>query len=198
MPDTIYIYENHKITGPEGYNVDIIISDHGKDINIEGTDNIILKRENGKYIISNNFIEEGDIKRNSVMYYSGNSFSIPKKDIKNLKSGKLNFPIYSQNKEIAYINKFKNSLNINIEEKDYIIPVIIYIAVLSTKLKEKFGRLYIKTGSLNIAGLVMYSLLGISSVVGIGINSPVLSMLSVFIIVVIPIASSAIRKSNIF
>ena len=40
MPDTIYVYENHKITGPDGYNVDIIISDYGKEITIEGTDNI--------------------------------------------------------------------------------------------------------------------------------------------------------------
>ena len=44
MPDTIYVYENHKITGPDGYNVDIIISDYGKEITIEGTDNIQIAK----------------------------------------------------------------------------------------------------------------------------------------------------------
>ncbi len=109
MTDTIYIYENHKITGPDGYNVDIIKS--GKDIKIEGTDNILLKWEKGKYIISNNFIEVGNLKRSSVLDYSGNIFIIPKDYIKNSGVRRLNFPIYHNNKEIGYINRFKNTLN---------------------------------------------------------------------------------------
>ena len=130
MSDTIYVYENHKITGPDGYNVDIIISDHGKEITIEGTDNIQLKREKGKYIISHNFLEEGGLERGSAMEYMGSNFWIPKKYVKDLSAKKLDFAIYSQNIEVAYINKYKNSLNINVEQKEYVIPVIIYIAAI--------------------------------------------------------------------
>jgi hypothetical protein len=198
MPDTIYVYENHKITGPDGYNVNIIISDHGKEITIEGTDNIQLKREKGKYIISHNFLEEGSLERSSVMDYRGNSFSVPKKDMKKLEAGKLDFTIYSQNEEVAYINKFKNSLNVNVEKKDYAVPVIIYIAVLSRRLKEKFGQLYMHSKIPHIVVSVIYPLLGISSVLGVSINSPALYILSILIIIAFPVASSIIGKKSIF
>ncbi|MCL4349511.1 hypothetical protein [Ferroplasma acidiphilum] len=196
MPDTIYVYENHKITGPDGYNVDIIISDYGKEITIEGTDNIQLKREKGKYIISHNFLEEGNLERGSAMEYRGTNFWIPKKDMKKLRM--LNFAIYSQNIEVAYINKFKNSLNINIEKNEYTIPVIIYIAVLSRELKEKFGKLYMKTGALNMAGSVLYPLLGISSLLGVSVNSPAIYIVSILIFVALPVASSIIGRKGVF
>jgi len=198
MPDTIYIYENHKITGPDGYNVNIITSDQGKDINIEGTDNIILKWEDKKYTISNNFIDKGYIKRNSVMDYNGNIFVIPKDYIKNYGIIKLSFPIYSNNKEIAYISKLKNSLSITIERKEYIIPVIIYIAVISTKLKETFGRLHMKTGNTGIIQPIFYALLVIFSITGFEINSFLLTILSLFFMTSTSILSLALRKNNIF
>ena len=198
MSDTIYVYENHKITGPDGYNVDIIISDHGKEITIEGTDNIQLKREKGKYIISHNFLEEGSLKKSSGMEYKGNNLYIPKKYVKDLSAKKLDFAIYSQNIEVAYINKYKNSLNINVEQKEYVIPVIIYIAVLSRRLKERFGHLYMKTGALPLGVVFVYSLLAISSVLGVGINSFTLSIVSVCSMIGFSIIPLVIQKKDIF
>jgi len=194
--DTIYVYENHKITGPDGYNVDITKS--GKDIKIEGTDNILLKWGKGKYIISNNFIDDGDIKRNSIMNYNGNIFIIPKDYIKNYGIINLSFPIYSNNKEIAYISRLKNSLSITIERKDYIIPVVIYVAVLSTKLKETFGRLHMKAGNTGIIQAILYSLLGIFSITGFEINSFLLTILSLFFIASTSILSLVLRKNMVF
>ncbi len=202
MANTMYVYKNHKITGPDGYAVDIIVSNHGNDITIEGSDNITLKREEGKYIISHNFLEEGTLEKNSVMEYKGARFSVGKEGKKNLKARKIDFTIYSHKGEVAFINKFKQSLNININNKYYIIPVIIYIAVLSRRLKEKFGRLYMKNGLLQIGELMVYSLLGIFfTVTGLGVNSIMLSTLSVLFVAGLPLTSMAlskIRKSSVF
>ncbi len=198
MPDTIYVYENHKITGPDGYNVDIIISDHGKEITIEGTDNIQLKQEKGKYIISHNFLEEGSLERGSAMEYMGSNFWIPKKDMKKLNMGNIDFAIYSQNIEVAYINKFKNSLNINVEKKDCIIPVMIYIAVLSRRLKERFGKLYMKTGTMRLGTLIAPSLGGISSFIGIDAHSFMLSVVSLAAMIVFSIPALVLQKKYLF
>ena len=198
MPDTIYVYENHKITGPDGYNVDIIISDHGKEITIEGTDNIQLKREKGKYIISHNFLEEGSLERGSAMDYMGNNFWIPKKDMKKLNMGNIDFAIYSQNIEVAYINKFKNSLNKSIEKKNYIIPVMIYIAVLSRRLKERFGKLYTKIGALRLGGLIMPSMGGIFSFIGIDVHSFMLSIVSLAAMIVFSVPALVLQKKSLF
>jgi len=194
----MYVYKNHKITGPDGYNLDIIISDHGKDITMEGTDNILLERKKGKYIISHNFLEEGYVERNSIMNYRENSFSIPKTGMKNLGMGNIDFAIYSQDSEVAYVTRYKNSLSINVERKDYIIPVMIYIAVLSRRIKEKFGKLYMKTGTLHLGALIIPSLSGIFSFIGVDIHSLLLAMLSFAAIFVSSIVALAMQKKNIF
>ncbi len=198
MAKTIYVYLNNKITGPNGYAVDIVKSQNGKYITVEGSDNITLEYKEGRYIISHNFIEEGFLQKNSIMDYRRTHFSVDQKGIKNFKKQKINFSIYSGNKEIAYINTFKNSLNIGIEYTDYVAPVIIYISVLSRRLKTKFGHIYLRGKAMSIAGSSLYGLTGIFSMMRVGINPFIIFAVTVSSVVVFTVVIARISKKNIF
>ena len=132
------------------------------------------------------------------MDYRRTHFSVDQKGIKNFKKQKINFSIYSGNKEIAYINTFKNSLNIGIEYTDYVAPVIIYISVLSRRLKTKFGRIYLRGKAMSIAGSSLYGLTGIFSMMSVGINPFIIFAVTVSSVVVFTVVIVLISKKNIF
>ncbi len=198
MAETMYVYENHKITGPNGYSVNIVKFEHGKNITVEGSDNITLEKQGKKYIITHNFIDEGYLENNSVMKYRDNKFNIDKIGIKNLKNKNINFDIYHGNEHIAYVNTFKNSLNINIDDENYVIPVIIYISVLSRRLKTKFGKIHLTGKWLPIAGTMIYSLSGVFSMVGFELNSFLIFALCLSLAGFFPVALSLLNKGGLF
>ena len=72
MPEEMYTYENRKITGENGFSAEVIPENRWREISIEGSINISFSLENGVYIIRHNYLEEGYVKKNSVMEYEGN------------------------------------------------------------------------------------------------------------------------------
>ena len=147
MSEEMYTYSDHKITGENGFSVEIIQENHWNKISIEGSINVQLSMENGLYIISHNFLEEGYIRKNSYMEYERNNFMIDHQGLKNLNSNRINFDIISGDEHIAYINVFRKEVNIDLDEPRYIIPVIIYIAVLSRRLRIFGGKVHVKNWS---------------------------------------------------
>ncbi len=143
----MYTYSDHKITGENGFSAEIIPGNHWKEISIEDSINVKLSLENGVYIIRHNFLEEGYVRKNSAMEYEGNNFIIDPQGLKNLNSNKINFDITSGDEHVAFINVFRKEINIDLDEPKYIIPVIIYIAVLSRRLKIFGGKVHVKNWS---------------------------------------------------
>jgi hypothetical protein len=171
MPDEMYTYANHKILGKNGFSAEIIPENYWKEISIEGSINLNLTLENGVYIIKHNYLEEGYVKKNSVMEYGRNTFNIDSQGLKYLKMGKINFYIFSGETQVAYINVFRKEVNIDVDEPVYLIPVMVYIAILSKKFKTHRNKIYLKNRSGIILSSFAYLFAGTISMTGLEIGN---------------------------
>ncbi len=171
MPEEMYTYENRKITGENGFSAEIIPEDRWREISIEGSINISFSLENGVYIIRHNYLEEGYVKKNSVMEYEGKTFNIDHEGLKNLKMNKINFYIFSGGTEVAFINVFRKEVNIDVDDPQYIVPVMIYIAILSKRLKTRGNKIYLKNRNLIAFSSTIYLFTGILSLTGLDIEN---------------------------
>ncbi|MEM0140218.1 MAG: hypothetical protein QXZ44_06375 [Ferroplasma sp.] len=134
MADSIYIYNKRVIIGPSNYKVEIS-KYKNKTITISGDLALEIKKYDKKFIIFDGLIELGYVLPGGIMNYENREFRIDKAGIKALKSGKINFMIITDGVEVAYINAFRDNLNIRIENCQYINTAIIYLAILSHKIK---------------------------------------------------------------
>jgi len=171
MPGEMYTYENRKITAGNGFSAEIIQENRWREISIEGSINISLSLENGVYIIRHNYLEEGYVKKNSVMEYEGKTFNIDREGLKNLKMNKINFYIFSGETEVAFINVFRKEVNIDVDDPQYIVPVMIYIAILSKRLKTRGNKIYLKNRNLIAFSSTIYLFTGILSLTGLDIEN---------------------------
>lgn len=166
--DIYCIYENNSIECPDNSTIKIKILEHGKIIKM---DNISLEKRNNSYIIYNNFIETGYIKKNSEMEYNNSKFIIDKEGFKKLSKGIIYFNIVHDEKNIATINSFKNTLTIHLYDNLNKIPVFIYIAILSKKLKVIHKKIYFgKKFILPFAAMIIPTIASIESFLNINFS----------------------------
>jgi len=146
-------------------------------------DNITLEKRNNSYIIYNNFIETGYIKKNSEMEYNNSKFIIDKEGFKKLSKGIIYFNIVYDKKNIATINSFKDTLTINIHDNLNKIPVFIYIAVISKNLKVLHKKVYFgKKFMLPIAGAIIPAVTSIGSFLNINFSFFTFLILLIFVL----------------
>ncbi|MCL4453284.1 MAG: hypothetical protein M1317_04185 [Candidatus Thermoplasmatota archaeon] len=200
MPEEMYTYENRRITGENGFSAEIIPENRWREISIEGSININLSLENGIYIIRHNYLEEGYVKKNSVMEYEGKTFIIDHQGLKNLKMNKINFYIFSGETRVAYVNVFRKDVNIDVDDPQYIIPVMIYIAILSKKLKTRGNKIYLKNRNLIAFGSMIYLFTGILSFTGLDIenNYEMLLVLTPIVILAVQMLYYILIKGQLF
>ncbi len=196
----MYTYENRRITGENGFSAEIIPENRWREISIEGSININLSLENGIYIIRHNYLEEGYVKKNSVMEYEGKTFIIDHQGLKNLKMNKINFYIFSGETRVAYVNVFRKDVNIDVDDPQYIIPVMIYIAILSKKLKTRGNKIYLKNRNLIAFGSMIYLFTGILSFTGLDIenNYEMLLVLTPIVILAVQMLYYILIKGQLF
>lgn len=200
MPEEMYTYENRRITGENGFSAEIIPENRWREISIEGSININLSLENGIYIIRHNYLKEGYVKKNSVMEYEGKTFIIDHQGLKNLKMNKINFYIFSGETRVAYVNVFRKDVNIDVDDPQYIIPVMIYIAILSKKLKTRGNKIYLKNRNLIAFGSMIYLFTGILSFTGLDIenNYEMLLVLTPIVILAVQMLYYILIKGQLF
>lgn len=178
--DIYCVYENTSIKCPDNSTTKIKILDHGKIIKM---DNITLEKHNNLYIIYNNFIEAGYIKKNSEMEYNNSKFIIDNEGFKRLNKGIVYFNIISNEEEIAVINSFNDTLTINIYDNVNKIPVFIYIAVVSKHLKVIHKKIYFgKKFMLPLAGTIIPSITSICPFLKIKLNFFTFLILLIFVL----------------
>ncbi len=196
----MYTYENRRITGENGFSAEIIPENRWREISIEGSININLSLENGIYIIRHNYLKEGYVKKNSVMEYEGKTFIIDHQGLKNLKMNKINFYIFSGETRVAYVNVFRKDVNIDVDDPQYIIPVMIYIAILSKKLKTRGNKIYLKNRNLIAFGSMIYLFTGILSFTGLDIenNYEMLLVLTPIVILAVQMLYYILIKGQLF
>ncbi|WP_298275704.1 hypothetical protein [Ferroplasma sp.] len=200
MQEEMYTYENRRITGENGFSAEIIPENRWREISIEGSININLSLENGIYIIRHNYLKEGYVKKNSVMEYEGKTFIIDHQGLKNLKMNKINFYIFSGETRVAYVNVFRKDVNIDVDDPQYIIPVMIYIAILSKKLKTRGNKIYLKNRNLIAFGSMIYLFTGILSFTGLDIenNYEMLLVLTPIVILAVQMLYYILIKGQLF
>ena len=170
MPEEMYTYSNHKITGENGFSAEIISENHWKEITIEGSINVKLSLEGGVYVIRHNFLDEGYVRKNSSMEYEGNNFIIDHQGLKNLNSNRINFDIISGDEHVAFINVFRKEVNIDLDEPKYIIPVMIYIAIISKRLRTFGGKVHVKNWSTPLLSLSVSMFGGLITTDGLNVG----------------------------
>jgi hypothetical protein len=169
MPEEMYTYSNHKITGENGFSAEIIPENHWKEIAIEGSINVKLSLENGVYVIRDNFLEAGYVSRNSSMEFKGNNFKIDPQGLKNLNSNTINFYVISGDESVAFINVFRKEVNIDLDEPEHLIPVMIYIALLSKRLRIFGGKVHVKNWSAPMLSISVSMFGGLITTVGLNV-----------------------------
>ena len=167
----MYTYSDHKITGENGFSAEIIPGNHWKEISIEGSINVKLSLENGVYVIRHNFLDEGYVRKNSSMEYEGHDFIIDHQGLKNLNSNKINFYVISGDVHVAFINVFRKEMNIDLDEPEYIIPVMIYIAIISKRLRTYWNKIHVKNGAAPLLSSFLYLFAGLIPMSGLNIGN---------------------------
>ncbi len=183
MDSGLYIFKDKKITGPDNFIAEISKDKESKNISITGSASFTLGREGNEYTIDHNFLNYGHVQKNSIMDYDGNTFSIDKKGLKKMKANKIKFDIIFNSETIAGVYAINDTLNLNLQNKNFLFPVVIYIAILSLKIKSKYGKIYIKNSAYTIPS-IGYILLYILPLFGIGFFSS-----SIFWLTLLPFLS---------
>ncbi len=200
MSEEMYTYSNHKITGENGFSAEIIPENHWKEISIEGSINIKLSLENGVYIIRHNLLEAGYVSKNSSMEYEGNNFMIDHQGLKNLNSNKINFYVISGDVHIAFINVFRKEMNIDLDEPEYLIPVMIYIAIISKRLRTYWNKIHVKNGAAPLLSSFLYLFAGLIPMSGlnIGNNYELLLILLPTVAITLNLLYYILRRGKLF